>query len=323
MIAIGKHRIGPGSPVFLVAEIGVNHNGREDLAMRLIDQIAETRANAVKFQAYVPEALASEVHRPEELRMLEQYVLPTKAFERLRDHAQARGLTFLCTPFDFPSLDLVVELECPAIKVGSGEMTHTPFLERVGISGRPVILSTGCSSIDSIKRAVAAVHRHTHEPVVLLHCVSTYPAAAPSLNLRSIQTLETAFPECPIGYSDHSLGTTAAVMAVALGTRMIEKHVTLAHDMQGPDHQASATIEEFGLLVREIRAAEEMLGAGLKTPAACEETIGRSLVAARDLPVGTALTAADLDYKRPGTGLRPFLQDQVLGRVERRREGPG
>ncbi len=313
-INLGKRIVGPGSPIMIVAEIGVNHNGDESLARQLIDRAAEAGADAVKFQAFVPEALCSAVHRRAEMEMLRRYALPRKGLFKLRDRADAKGLVFLCTPFDFKSLDLVIELGCPAIKIGSGELTHTPFLNAVGSSGLPVILSTGAASRADIIRAIGALRMKAKPPVALLHCVSSYPAADECMNLRAIRTLARAFPDCHIGLSDHSEGIIAAVASAALGAALIEKHVTLDRGLKGPDHGASSEIEEFAELVRGVRRTEAMIGDGVKKMEQCEGVIGHSIVAARDLAAGTVISENDLAYKRPGSGLRPYLNNKLLGR---------
>ena len=313
-IQIGNRTVGDGSPVMIVAEIGVNHNGDETLARSLIDGASAAGADAVKFQAFVPEALCSAIHRQKELEMLRRCVMSQDAMLRLRDHATGKGMIFLCTPFDFESLEFVVKMGCPAIKIGSGEMTHTPFLSAAGRYGLPVILSTGAAARADLVRAVAALTGSAVLPVALLHCVSSYPARDDCMNLLAIRTLAAEFTFYPIGLSDHSEGTVAAVLSIALGAAIIEKHVTLDRNLEGPDHKASATLAEFADLVANTRRAEKMLGDGVKKVEKCESTIGHSITAACNLAAGTILAEQHLAYKRPGTGLRPYMKDTILGR---------
>lgn len=314
VLHIGDRVVGAGRPTFVIAEIGVNHDGDVSRAVELIDVARQAGATAVKFQAFDPVALCSGRHRAEEREMLRRYVLSEDDLTELADRATGFGLAFLVTPFGPDEVDLVVRLGVPAIKVGSGEVTHTPLLRKIGGVGLPVILSTGAAEMRDVQRAVRALRRGGAEEVALLHCTSVYPARAESLNLRAVRTLADEFQDCVIGFSDHSLGTTAAVAAVAMGATVVEKHVTLSKRDAGPDHQASAEPDELAAMVREIRRFERMAGDGVKRPAECEGTIGQSLVAVRDLHAGHVITPDCLTTKRPGWGMRPFELARVLGR---------
>jgi len=317
-LQIGEREVGPGHATFVVAEVGVNHNGDASLAAALIDAAADGGADAVKLQAFDAGALCSCRHKAAERDMLARYGLGESALAELRDHATAAGLTWLVTPFGFEQVDEVVRLGVPAIKVGSGEVTHTPLLRRIGASGLPALLSTGAADMADVKRAVGALRRGGCAQIGLLHCTSVYPAPDDALNLRAIPTLAAEFPDCVVGYSDHSMGTTAGVSAVALGAAIIEKHLTLDRAMAGPDHRASAQPDELGRLVREIRRLEQMVGDGVKRAAECEGLIGQSLVAVRGLHAGHVVTPGDLTFKRPGWGMRPYELARVMGRRLRR-----
>ncbi|GAG20552.1 unnamed protein product, partial [marine sediment metagenome] len=225
---------------------------------------------------------------------------------------------FLVTPFGFGQVDLVARLGAPAIKVGSGEVTHTPLLRHIGSTHLPVLLSTGAADLQTVERAVTALRVGGCNEIGLLHCTSVYPAPDEALNLRAIPTLAGHFSNCVIGYSDHSSGTTAGLAAVALGAAIVEKHLTLDRHLDGPDHTASAEPDELGRLVREIRRFEQMAGDGVKRPAECEGVIGQSMVAARDLHAGHVITPGDLTFKRPGWGLRPYQLGLVMCRRLRR-----
>ncbi len=318
VIHIAERPVGVGCATFMVAEAGVNHNGDRSLAAELVDAAAQAGADAVKLQAFDPDALCSHRYRAAERDMLSQYVLGQADLVELRDRATAAGLVFLVTPFGFGQADLVARLGVPAIKVGSGEVTHTPLLRHIGSKHLPVLLSTGAAELQAVKRAVTALRRGGCDQIALLHCTSVYPAPDDSLNLRAIATLAGEFGDCVVGYSDHSSGTTAGVAAVVLGAAIVEKHLTLDRDLDGPDHAASAEPDELGRLVREIRRYEQMAGDGVKRPAECEGVIGQSMVAARDMHAGHVITPGDVTFKRPGWGMRPHELGQVMGRRLRR-----
>ncbi len=311
---IAGRPVGPGHATFVIAEIGVNHNGDPVMAAEMIRKAAECGADAVKLQAFDPGALCSSRHKAAERDMLEKYVLGVEELVALRDLAASEGVTFLVTPFGIEQADLVASLGCPAFKVGSGEVTHTPLLRHIGSKGLPVLLSTGAADAKDVRRAVDALRKGGAEEIALLHCTSVYPAPDESLNLRAIATMAAEFPGCVIGYSDHSLGTTAAVAAAAMGAAILEKHLTLGKRFEGPDHAASAEPDELARLVEEIRRYEHMAGDGGKRPAECETVIGQSLVATRSLHAGHVITPGDLGTKRPGWGLRPYQLGQVIGR---------
>lgn len=318
ILHIADRLVGAGCPTFVIAEVGVNHNGDRSLAAELIDAAAQTGADAIKLQAFDPDALCSRRHRADERDMLSGYVLSEPDLAVLRDRAAAAGLIFLVTPFGFEQLDLVVRLGAPAIKVGSGEVTHTPLLRHIGSTGLPVLLSTGASDARAVRCAVRALRRGGCTEIGLLHCTSTYPAPDDSLNLRAVATLAAEFDDCVVGYSDHSPGSTAGVAAAALGATIIEKHLTLDKHLDGPDHAASAEPDELTQLVRQIRRFERMAGDGVKRPAECEGVIGQSLIAAREMHAGHVITPGDLTFKRPGWGLRPYQLPQAMGRRLRR-----
>lgn len=318
LLHIADRPVGPSCPTYVIAEAGVNHNGDLSMAMDLVDAAADAGADAVKLQTFDPDTLCSLRHRRNERDMLRRYVLSDSDMAELHDRATAVGLTFLVTPFGFEQVDHVVRLGAPAVKVGSGEVTHTPLLRHIGTKGLPVLLSTGAATIKDVERAVRALRRGGCRQIGLLHCTSVYPAPDDSLSLRAIATLSGIFTDCVIGYSDHSMGTTAGIAAVALGASIIEKHLTLDQRLNGPDHAASAEPDELGRLIREIRRYEQMAGDGTKRPAECEAIIGQSLVAVRELHAGHFITPDDLTYKRPGWGLRPYELPRVVGRRLRR-----
>ena len=317
------------SRVFIIAEAGVNHNGSLDLALKLIEAAKGTGADAIKFQSFRATALASQSARKalyqerttsateSQLQMLQRLELGAAAHGSLVEHCRKIGIQFLSSPFDTESADLLDGLNIPLFKIPSGEITNLPFLQHLARKGRPMILSTGMSTLSEVEEAVSAIKAAGDSQLILLHCVTEYPAPYAEVNLRAMQTLKSAFG-MPVGYSDHTLGIEIPVAAVALGAEVIEKHFTLDRSLPGPDHRASLEADEFRQMVTAIRHTEVALGSGIKTPAACEllniPVARKSVVAARPLVSGHILSAADLAIKRPGTGLAPKLLPELIGR---------
>jgi N,N'-diacetyllegionaminate synthase len=329
---IGRRQIGDGRPCYVIAEAGVNHNGDVRLALRLIDVAADAGADAVKFQTFRADAVArADAPKADyQLRttaadesqhaMLRQLELSREDHRRLVAHCRERGITFLSTAFDEASVDLLAELDMAAFKVPSGEATNRLLLEYVAKQRRPVILSTGMCDLAEVRAAVDVLREGGCSALAVLHCVTSYPAAPDTANLRAMATLRDAL-QLPVGYSDHTLGTHIALAAVTMGACIIEKHVTLDRTMPGPDHAASLEPAELTRFVRELREVESAMGDGVKQPAACEldirSVVRRSLVAASDIPAGSILTREMLIALRPGDGLSPMRIDAVLGRRTR------
>jgi N-acetylneuraminate synthase/N,N'-diacetyllegionaminate synthase len=331
-VEISGRRVGPGYPAFVIAEAGVNHNGSLDLARQLIDAAVRAKADAVKFQTFITEesisrAAPQAAYQRENtgksesmFDMVKRLELPLEAFAELSDYCKARDMIFLSSPFDVQSVDVLDRLNVPALKIASGEITNLPFLEYVATKRRPIILSTGMSNLAEVESALRVIEQAGNPPVILLHCVSNYPAAASDINLRAMATMAREF-EVPVGYSDHTSGLEVALAAVALGACVIEKHFTLDQNMPGPDHKASLEPDELRKMVQGIRTVEAALGHGRKEPAASEmDTVRvarKSLVAARDIRQGEELTLEAIAIKRPGTGLPPAMRDEVIGRKAR------
>jgi sialic acid synthase SpsE len=252
-----------------------------------------------------------------QLEMLSRLVLSESAHASLAAHARARGIVFMSSPFDEASVDLLDALEVPAFKIASGELTNHPFLRYVARKGRPIILSTGMATLEEVADAVAVLRTERVADLVLLHCVTSYPANPSDSNLRAMRTLSDAFG-VPVGWSDHSLGTTVSLAAVALGASVIEKHFTLDKSLPGPDHSASLEPQELRDLVEGVRTVEASLGDGVKAPAREEREIARvarrSLHATRTLPAGHVLERQDLEALRPGDGCSPAKLEALLGR---------
>lgn len=331
-IKIAGRKVGPGHPCFIIAEAGVNHNGDIELAKQLIDAAVDAGADAVKFQTFKAENVvlktAPKARYQEEstdlaesqYEMLKKLELTEQDFAELMNYCDQRGILFMSTPHDQESIDTLDDLGVEAFKVGSGDITNIPYLKHMARKGKPIILSTGMSYLSEVDEAVRVIQLAGNEQLILLHCVSNYPADPSDVNLRAMETMKKAFG-VPIGYSDHTLGIEIPVAAVAMGACVIEKHFTLGRDLSGPDHKASLEPGELKAMVQGIRTVEKALGDGRKEPAASEantaEVVRKSLVAARDIPKGTVLSQEWIAIKRPGTGLSPSMLEFIVGRTAR------
>jgi N,N'-diacetyllegionaminate synthase len=320
------------SHVLIIAEAGVNHNGSLELALKLVDAARESGADAVKFQTFRADLLATRTaHKAayqerttadseSQFEMLKRLELDASAHRHLMDHCRKIGIQFLSSPFDMDSTDLLAAMELPIYKVPSGEITNFPFLEHVASKGKPIILSTGMSTLIEVEEAVSALQAAGASQLTLLHCVTEYPAPFAEVNLRAMLTLKSAFG-LPVGYSDHTPGIEISIAAVALGAEVIEKHFTLDRDLPGPDHAASLEPNELKQMVDAIRHVEAALGTGIKAPAPCEipnmSVARKSVVASHALRAGHQLTVSDMDIKRPGNGLAPKLLPSLVGRTLR------
>ncbi len=332
LLSVANREIGRGRPCFVIAEAGVNHNGDLDMACRMIDVAADAGADAVKFQTFnairvvtvdAPKADYQQRNTGDnasQLNMLRRLELSSDAHRMLLKRCQDRALTFMSTPFDEDSADFLDELGVPVYKVASGEVTNLPFLDHVARKGKPVIVSTGMCNLGEVEAAVDVIRQSGNEQVVLLHCVSNYPARATDVNLRAMNTLAAAFG-MPVGYSDHTEGIEVALASVAMGACVVEKHYTLDRKLPGPDHIASVEPDEFARLVQGIRVVESAMGDGRKVPTASEANTAavarRSLVAASSVRRGTVLTNELIAVRRPGTGLPPSMREQLVGRIAR------
>ena len=327
---VGDRVIGAGAPAFLVAEAGVNHNGDLELARRLVAEAAAAGADAVKFQTFRVDALVTR-QAPKagyqvettgggegQREMLARLELGPAAHAALRDESAKRGILFFSSPFDEASADTLEALGVALFKVPSGEITNLRFLRHLAAKGRPIVLSTGMSTLDEVVAAVKAIREAGDPPLALLHCVSAYPAPAEETNLRAMDTLRERFG-CPVGLSDHTTGIEVAIAAVARGAAIVEKHFTLDKRLPGPDHRASLDAVELEGLVRAVRRVEAALGDGDKRPMPSEADTRRvarkSLVAARPIRPGERLTLDLIAIKRPGTGISPADLDRALGRT--------
>jgi N-acetylneuraminate synthase/sialic acid synthase len=328
VVRIGEREVGDGRPVFVIAEIGLNHNGDPELAAQLVRTAAAAGVDAVKFQKRDTKALITQELYDSPYTAWYSYgttygehrealELSVEDLAKLQQLSESLNVVFFASAWDLPSVEVCEELGVPVYKVASADVTNIPLLERLAETGKPLIMSTGMSTEDEIATAVDVIRRH-HDQLVLLHCVSTYPSEFDEINLATIPWLRTRF-DCPVGYSGHERGIAVSSAAVAIGSCVVERHFTLDRAMKGPDHAASLEPPGLMKLVRDIRAIEKARGAVRTGPVereiAVRAKLGKSLVAARDLPAGHALSAADLVAKSPGTGVAPNAVHSLVGRV--------
>ncbi len=327
----------------IIAEAGVNHNGEIPLALRLIDVAAEAGADAVKFQTFKAERIVS-AQAPKadyqkkttdaaesQVDMIRRLELSKETHYQIVERCRQRGIRFMSTPFDLPSVDFLASLGMDVFKVPSGEITNLPLLRRVGkayassaSSERRVILSTGMSTLGEVEAAldILANAGAPSDAVTLLHCTTEYPAPMEEVNLLAMRTMGAAFPGVKVGFSDHTIGVEAATAAVALGAEVIEKHFTLDRELPGPDHKASLTPDELFGMICAVRNIERAMGDGVKKPSPSEiknrDIVRKCIVAATRIRRGDFFTEENLTVKRPGDGISPMRWDDILGNVSDR-----
>ncbi|WP_245508579.1 N-acetylneuraminate synthase family protein [Bradyrhizobium zhanjiangense] len=325
-VRIGNRLLGDGQPCYVIAEIGNNHNGDFDRAIALVDAAVAAGADCAKFQM----RKLDEVYRASSLSgkdddlaveytldLLRRFELPTAQQKKIAEYCAAKGIQYLCTPWDAKSVAVLEGFGVQAYKVASADLTNLPLLACLAATGKTLIVSTGMSTTDEIK-AAAKFLDDRNASYVLLHCQSTYPAALHNIHLRFMETLREIHPA--VGYSGHERGIAVSTAAVALGAVVIERHITLDREMEGPDHAASLEPEEFKALVSGIREVEAARGEKLAERALSQgelinrENLAKSLVAARDLPAGTMISESDIAVKSPGQGLSPLKMPALLGR---------
>jgi len=306
-----------GTNTYVIAEAEINHNGDLETALKMVEVAKKAGAQAIKFQYILAEEIAtpnSSYHS-----LFKKVELTHKEFEQIFDRSQVIGIDCFVTVPGLGTLERVLDLKPPVLKIGSTNLTNIPLLEKVGATGIPVLLSTGLGTLGEIETALNALNA-PHTPVGIFHRTIQYPACMSDINLRAINTLQTAFPINPVGYSDHTEGEWAAIAAVTLGACMIEKHFTLDRSQDGPDHAFSTDPEQFTRMVRAIRQTEAALGNGIKKPAPAEASMIRSarryLVAARDIRRGTTLNGDNLTCRRippDREGVEPAMLQYMVG----------
>lgn len=328
MVRIGRHTVGENKPVFIIAEAGVNHNGTLALARELIDAAQEAGADAVKFQIFTPEELATadakqaayqkkSAKDSSQLSMLRRLALSHTHFIELKRYADKAGIMFLATPYGVSDADFLASLKVEAFKVASGDITNIPFLLHIAAKNRPVIVSTGMATLREIQDAVETLRKAAAKDIVLMQCTSEYPAPPEHANLRVIPALQKKF-SVPVGLSDHTEGIAIPIAAAAIGACVIEKHFTLDRNLPGPDHRASLEPHELAAMIRNIRSVENALGTSKKTPTREElenaKVARKSIVSERVIQKGESFTLQNIVFKRPGTGIAPSRWKSIVGR---------
>lgn len=320
--------------VYIIAEIGVNHNGSLETALEMLEAAAATGVDCVKFQTFKAEQLASkyadtaEYHKknvsPDEnnqQEMLKRYELKYEDFKILKSRCIELGVDFLSTPFDNDSIELLNEIGIEIWKIPSGEITNVPYLIKIANTRKPVILSTGMSTLEEILFAVQLLKENGTPDITLLHCNTEYPTPYEDVNLRAMSAIQKA-TGLKVGYSDHTPGIAVAVAASALGACIIEKHFTLDKNMPGPDQKASMEPDEMAEMVKNIRIVEKALGSNIKKVSPSEEkniVIARkSIIASRKIKKGEIFSEKNLTTKRPGNGISPIHWFEILGQTAKR-----
>lgn len=315
--------------VYIIAEAGVNHNGDIHIAKKLIDVAVEAGVNAVKFQTFKASSLASKLAKKAsyqyqednqsetQLDMLKQLELDRDMHKELICYCEKLGITFLSTPFDLESIDLLFDLGVDIIKIPSGEITNYPYLKKVGSLKKKVILSTGMSDLKEIKEALEVLYQSGTTDIKVLHCITEYPAPIDEVNLKAMKTIQNEF-HVEVGYSDHTCGIEIPIAAVAMGAKIIEKHFTLDKNMEGPDHRASLDPNELKSMVQAIRNIEKAMGDGIKRAMPSEEKnkhiVRKSIVAKRNILEKEVFTEENITTKRPGDGISPMKWNEILGK---------
>lgn len=331
-IKISNKPVGEGYPTFIIAEAGVNHNGKLEQAKKLIDIAVEAGADAVKFQTFKSENLVSSNlenadyvkknigKKLTQSEMIKSLELKYEEFKELKNYCDKKGIIFLSTPHSFDAIDFLEDL-VPAYKFGSGDITNMPALKHAAKKGKPIILSTGMSTLNEVKFAIDAIKSEGNNQIITLHCTTDYPCPIKEVNLRAMITMQKEL-DCLVGYSDHTSGIITPIVATALGAVIIEKHFTIDKNLPGPDHKASLEPDELKRMVNKIRETEEILGSYEKKPTKSEEKImnlvRKSIVAIKEIEKGTIINKNMIAVKRPGVGVSPSQIDKIIGKKAKR-----
>jgi len=327
-VKIANKLVGEGQPTFIIAEAGVNHNGKIELAKKLVQIAVDAGADAVKFQTYKSEGVvATGVDSADyakknigknisQINMIKSLELSYNDFEKLKDYCNKKNIIFLSTPHSFDAIDFLEDL-VPAYKFGSGDITNIPTLKHTAKKGMPIILGTGMSTLDEVKHAINAIKSEGNEQIIALHCTTSYPCAIDDVNLLAMKKMQNEL-DCLVGYSDHTLGITVPIIATAMGATVIEKHFTIDKNLPGPDHKASLEPDELKNMVKEIRNTEKILGGFEKKPTKSEKKlmkyVRKSIVAKQDIEKGSIIDESMVVIKRPGTGLNPSNIVKIIGK---------
>jgi sialic acid synthase SpsE len=320
-VTIDDRPVGEGESIFIIAEVGSNHDGKLEQAKQLIASAKQCGADAVKFQTFTADNLVSPKY-DKLYQAFRKVELPLEWHEELANFAKKQGIIFLSTPFDEESASLLNKLGLPAFKIASGDVTDYPLLKQVASFKKPIILSTGMAELAEVEEAVKIIRDAGDDDIILLHCTSNYPPKTEDINLKAITTMREMF-KLPVGYSDHSEGITSSLGAVALGACVIEKHITTDKTLPGPDHPSALEVDEFKEMVRQIRHLELALGSGIKEPVEAEIPergwARRGIYAASDISKGTIINREMLKIVRPHLDtLKPGDIDLVVGRIAKK-----
>ncbi len=317
---------------FIIAEAGVNHNGKLELAYKLIDTAAEAGADAVKFQTFKAEAVVSKSapkadyqvettkNTESQYEMIKNLELDFETHKKLILYCKKKNIKFLSSPFDLESIELLDKLGLDTFKIPSGEIINLPYLRKIALYNKKVIMSTGMANLGEIEAALEVLINYgtKKENITVLHCNTEYPTPIEDVNLKAMLTIKSAFPGISVGYSDHTLGIEIPIAAVAMGATVIEKHFTLDKNMEGPDHKASLEPAELKAMVKAIRNIEKALGGGIKQSSPSElknkPIVRKSIIAAKDIRKGEKFSENNMTIKRPGTGISPMRWDEVIGK---------
>lgn len=327
---IGGQRVGPGEPTYFIAEIGSNFDGSLEEALHLVDLAKQAGADAVKFQSFKADKIVSP-QSFEEIQaefqtewdqgvyeVYEDAEFPREWHEDVAGYARKAGLDFFSSPYDRAAVDLLLELDVPAIKIGSGDIDWLEMLDYIGRQGKPVLIATGASTLAEVDRALRTLRQAGCEDLCVMQCITNYPSSFENANVRVLETYAEAFPDVLLGYSDHTPGDVVPLAAVALGARVIEKHFTPDRSREGPDHPHSMEPDEFEAMVDRTRKLEAALGSSVKTVTPEEETTRivqrRSLHASGSIAMGEEVTEDHIEALRPATGIDLDKKEAVLGR---------
>ena len=315
-LKVGNRFIGEGEPVFMIADAAINHNGDFEVAKQMIKAAAETGADAVNFQTFSVSTFCTREYLLYEL--FRRVEFSEQQWKALSDYAREVGIIFFSNPLDKAGVDILKRLDVPLLKAVSGDLTEPSLLTYIGETGIPVILSTGMATLGEVEQAIEIIQASGNQNIVILHCVSNYPARSEEQNLRTLSTLRQAF-QLPVGFVDHTDGTVASTCAAALGAVAIEKHLTLNREVQAPDSEVSLEPDEMKALIADIRTIEKLLGSPQKKPTESEirmRTIARkSIVASGRILAGDEVKKEHLAFKRAPAGLSPLDATRIIGKV--------
>lgn len=330
IIKIGNKFIGEKFPCFSIAEAGANHDGDKDKAIKLIDAAIKAKADSIKFQSYKASKLTTKSapkywidDNPDEsqFEVFEKLdSLSNDDWKIIFEYAAQKEIICFSTPFDEESVDFLYSLNVPAFKIASADITYLPLIKKVASKKLPIFLSTGMASDEEIDEAISTIKNMGNEEIILMHCITSYPTKPEDANLQMIKSLKNKYPDCIIGYSDHTIGTTIALCSTFYGANVIEKHFTYDNDLeQSPDHRLSLNVEGFSRLVSQLRLSELVKGSDIRKDFDCEKNAvkfaRRSIVSSKKIFEGEEITKNHLSIKRPATGIYPKFIDQVIGSI--------